>query len=240
MQRALVRNKQLGRCDRPPQIGGNPLRLRVDHLGHVPSRFCTRSKKFWQTVTGPQRQQLFGTGLRDKGDTIRARVFHETRVSQESMRIKCATKLQMTPCFYAAPNLSWNVPHQRERMRENESIFVRVRSRIFSSVLTIHQHWVRTHARTLAIFTCSFSPQVSFPRTTQSHAQLETLPGNLQSQSFSHCFWSCVWCASKFRQRLGAGDHWREPDSRPKTCCSFQAKRVFNNANRQPARPNKE
>lgn len=62
MQRALVRNKQMGRCDSPPQIGEKPLRFSVSITSaNGPFRFCTRSKKFWPPVTGPERQQLWRT-----------------------------------------------------------------------------------------------------------------------------------------------------------------------------------
>lgn len=65
------------------------------------------------------------------------------------------------------------------------------------------------HIHLLFLSTGIFSSRLSVPRSAGNFAWKFT-----RSQSFSHCFWSCVWCTSTFRQRLGAADHSCEADSR--------------------------
>lgn len=70
----------------------------------------------------------------------------------------------------------------------------------------------RTHA--CHYWLALFFPQPSFPRTSVPRSAGNFAWKFTRSQSFSHCFWSCVWRTSEFGQRPGTGGHSWKPGSR--------------------------
>lgn len=60
----------------------------------------------------------------------------------------------------------------------------------------VRPHALACHIHASLLSTGAFSQHPSVPRSAGNFAWKFT-----RSQSFSHCFWLCVWCTSKFRGR---------------------------------------